>query len=370
MDLPTYFADFLTNIKRTPEQQADSRESHRRLRDAVLKDRDLDKYVITTLLQGSYRRSTDIKPFGDEKSDVDILVITNMDKRQFPDGASALEEFRPFLDDNYPANYEPHGHSWAVTDGEIKLDLVPTSAPSEAVQQEFGRLRESDDVIEPGLESFRAIRKTLLGVREALAKGDDWKREPLEIPDRERRVWERTHPLAQIEWTEAKNGRCNGHFINVVRVVKWWWLQFGKAQDPGGYLVEAIVAQCCPDQIAGVAEGFARSLDAIVAAFRSDHAAKRTPVIPDHGLPTNNVLARLRPADFSSFYEAAEATTRDANTALASSDRRESVRLWRQIFGEDFPSDGTDGGDNGGQKRPPYPPPSAPAVGIGKERFA
>lgn len=46
--------------------------------------------------------------------------------------------------------------------------------------------------------------------------------EPLYIPDRDADSWEKTHPLEQISWTQQKNARCNGHYVNIVKCLKWW----------------------------------------------------------------------------------------------------------------------------------------------------
>src|ERR1700722_10669048 len=200
MELSAHFSDFLQNIRPTGKQQADAVRAHTVLRARLIADGHLDRYVIATFLQGSYRRSTDIKPAQGKKSDVDIIAVTNMDKTQFPDGARALEEFRPFLDEHYAGCYEPQSHSWGIIDGEVELDLVPTSAPSEAVIHEFRRIREKSAAVQPGLDAFVEVSKALSFREAAAASGDAWKSDPLEIPDRQRQRWERTHPLEQIDW--------------------------------------------------------------------------------------------------------------------------------------------------------------------------
>lgn len=363
MDLPTYFADFIRNIRPTAIQQADAIRAHSTLRQHLLADRDLDRYIIATFLQGSYRRSTDIKPVGDEKSDVDIIVVTNMDKQQFPDGARALEEFRPFLDTHYSGRYEPQSHSWGIVDGEVELDLVPTSAPLEAIRHEFSKLRESQAAVEPGLRTFGELRKALSFKEAAAAQGDQWKDEPLEIPDRNRRLWERTHPLAQIVWTSEKNNECNGHYVGVVRAFKWWWIQAAGKVNPKSYVLEAIVGACCPDGIGSIAEGVTLTAERIAEEYAGDVALSQVPTLEDHGIPENNVLERLTFAEFGPFYSAVSTLASRARRALSAIDRAESIRLWRSIFGDEFPGDGDDG--NGGEYSPP-PRPAEPR----RERFA
>jgi hypothetical protein len=363
MELPSHFSDFLRNIRPTEKQREDAIRAHRRLRELLIADSDLDRYVIATFLQGSYRRATDIKPAQEKKSDVDIIAVTNMDKTQFPDGARALDEFRVFLDKYYRGQYEPQAHSWGVIDGDVELDLVPTSAPSEAVIHEFSQIRESGAAVEPGLTMFGEIRKALSIKEAAAALGDRWKSEPLEIPDRARQSWERTHPLAQIEWTLEKNDRCNSHYVNVVRAVKWWWLhQAGKVQ-PKSYLLEAVVGETCPNGITSIAQGFAATAEQIREKYQPGVQAQRVPFVADHGLPGNNVLARLEFDDFYAFYSSIAEIAQAARAALASTDRTDSIRRWHEIFGDEFPMD--DGGKGPGG----YEPPTRPAEPR-RERFA
>lgn len=354
MDLPAHFADFLRNIRPNGKQQSDAVRAHTTLRKALAEDNELGRYLIATFLQGSYRRSTDIKPAQDKKSDVDIIAVTNMDRRQFPDGARALEAFRPFLERYYHGRYEPQGHSWGIIDGEVELDLVPTSAPSEAVIHEFRHIRESGSAVEPGLSAFSEVRKAL-SLREAAAKSDEWKSEPLEIPDRERKLWERTHPLAQIDWTLEKNERCKGHYINVVRAVKWWWLHEAGKVHPKSYLLEALLGEVCPNGISSVAQGITESFEGLLIKYRLDVAANRVPFVADHGLPQNNVLARLSAPEFATFYGAVSSIATKARAALDSNDRADSISRWVSIFGKEFPTDGDGGNGKGGYQPPPKP---------------
>lgn len=361
MELPTYFADFVRAIRPTQKQKGEAARAHAELRKRLSGDDRLERYLITTFLQGSYRRSTDIKPAQGKKSDVDIIAVTNMDKAQFPDGESALEEFRPFLDEHYKDNYTPQGHSWGITDGEVELDLVPTSAPSKAVIHELQKMRETDASIESGLDAFGEIRK-LLSAQDADVSGDEWRTDPLEIPDRERKLWERTHPLAQIAWTADKNAACNTYYVDVVRATKWWWLHNAKKAQPKGYALEAIVGEYCPNGITSVAEGFTRSLELIVRGFAPAVAAGTVPFVSDHGIGSN-VLARVTITDIANFYTVAAEVARAARQALDSRDRSQSIALWREIFGEEFPGDG---GGNGPEDYSPPPRPAEPK----RERFA
>src|SRR5205814_1631743 len=144
-------------------------------------------------------------------------------------------------------------------------DMVITSAPSEVEQA----LLKSESVAgSDTLEEARDWRLAKAWISPArrgsyfaeaqmrLAAKEDWKLSPLRIPDRDLQRWESTHPLAQIQWTQEKNAACGGHYLSVVRSVKWWRrFHLGHLKYPKGYPLEHLVGACCPDGITSVAEG-------------------------------------------------------------------------------------------------------------------
>jgi hypothetical protein len=94
------------------------------------------------------------------------------------------------------------------------------------------------------------------------------------IPNRDAKCWDETNPLEQIKWTWGKNARCDTHYINVVKALKWWQRVNHEDDRPKGYPLEHLVGQCCPDGIKSVAEGVTRSLEAIVAIY-AGHAQRK-----------------------------------------------------------------------------------------------
>jgi hypothetical protein len=136
----------------------------------------------------------------------------------------------------------------------------------------------------------------------SIAAEPEWKLRPLRIPDREAARWDDTHPLEQLQWAREKNARCNKHFLNVVKALKWWRRLNPDPKHPKGYPVEHIIGDCCPDGIRSVAEGVTRTLEQIVERYEVDVLLGRTPVAPDRGVPGHNVLRRVSPSDFKAFY--------------------------------------------------------------------
>ena len=76
--LPSYFKDFLKEIRPTQNQRNDARNGVRVLRERLLADEVLSPYIVSTFLQGSHRRATAVRPHEGERSDVDLVVVTRL----------------------------------------------------------------------------------------------------------------------------------------------------------------------------------------------------------------------------------------------------------------------------------------------------
>ena len=94
-----------------------------------------------------------------------------------------------------------------------------------------------------------ATGRGALSFREALEKinkavgSTAWQQEPLLIPSRDLRTWIPTHPLEQIRWTIEKNDRTNGHYVNVVKALKWWRKHKPDGEYPKGYPLEHLIGE-------------------------------------------------------------------------------------------------------------------------------
>lgn len=130
-ELPSYFSDFLKDIRPTAAQRKDMRDGHTTLRERLEADEDLSKIIVSTFLQGSYRRSTATRPRGDARSDVDVIVVTKLSEADHTP-AQALDRFVPFLNKHYKGKWHQQGRSFGIELSYVELDIVPTSAPSEA----------------------------------------------------------------------------------------------------------------------------------------------------------------------------------------------------------------------------------------------
>lgn len=336
----TAFEGFLKNI-RLPEALANQcRDEHLRLRGLLLIDPDLRDIIVSTFLQGSYRRDTGTKPNGeDPHADVDVVVVTTLDPTRYtPD--LVVARFTPFLEKNYPGQWERQDRSIKITPNgkDVTLDLVVTAAPSE-IQQEFF------ESVDP---TFKAARTGIkapepLNFREAFdriaksARLEEWQREPLLIPDRELKQWQRTHPLEQIRWTQEKNDDTDGNYINVVRAVKWWRKENPDGKYPRGYPLEHLVGDTCPDRVGSVAEGVTLALEAMRDRYGIYVQTGTKPNLPDRGVPEHDVFKRITPEQFAIFWRLAETAAGKARAAMNAEGNANSMVLWRDLLGPEFP---------------------------------
>ena len=82
--LTSYFNDLISEIRPTEAQRKNLQDAHQRFRERLLADEHLKSMIVSVFLQGSYRRATAIRPQGDDKLDVDMVVVTRLRHEDFP----------------------------------------------------------------------------------------------------------------------------------------------------------------------------------------------------------------------------------------------------------------------------------------------
>lgn len=363
--IDTYFDDFLSGIRLTQTQRDDLKRGHKTLRERLEADDDLKSIIVTTFLQGSYRRSTAIRPLGGKRADVDIIIVTNMDKSKVTP-QEAIDKFIPFVEKHYKGKYTVQGRSIGIELSYVDLDIVITSAPSEVDQEALkSRSVTTDLMLEEltiGDNDWKLIKGwkepdlikgiNIQNLNEAQRNEAEWKLEPLHIPDRDADSWEDTHPLEQISWTRDKNKNTNKHFVNVVKALKWWrTLRLTDLKYPKGYPVEHMIGNCCNDGILSIAEGVCVTLENIVSNYALNRLAGTVPVLGDRGVPDHNVWKRITVSDFNSFYDSVSTYAKIARQAQNETSLKKQVDKWKELFGDKFPDapDNEDG--NGGSNK-------------------
>ncbi len=307
-----------------------------------MKDENLAKIIISTFLQGSYRRSTAIRPHAEGNlMDVDVVVVTSIDRHKTKP-REALDMFKPFLDKHYKNKYKLQGRSWGISLSYVELDLVPASAPSESLKNILKSQSVTTDKSILEAVDWRLSPSWSYGGKVGQAsesKGDDsWRKEPLWIPNREVATWDKTHPLAQIEATVEKNRLCDGHYVNVVKCIKWWRsTQQPLPKYPKSYPLEHIIWCTCPAGTESVAQGVVLALEGTRDKYKYDALIKKVPFIPDHGVPEHNVLGRVSGDDFSKFHGHVCDAAELARQAYDEKDTSKSAALWQKLFGNKFP---------------------------------
>lgn len=381
MELPSYFSDFLAEIRPTKNQKSEMRTGHRTLRERLYKDEKLAPIIVSTFLQGSYRRATANRPRAGCRSDVDIVVVTTLHEQDYTP-QEAMDLFVPFLNEHYKDRWEFQGRSMGIGLSYVDLDLVITSAPSEA---ELKMLRSASVTAEDTPEEapdWRLVpsyvpfdERSMPGSTARMVsarKEAEWQLSPLRIPDRDAKEWDDTHPLEQIRWTWAKNAACNCHYVNVVKALKWWRrVNYTTPKYPKGYPVEHLIGQCCPDGVTSVAEGVTLALEIMADMYRAHAQAKTTPWLSDHGVPAHNVLHRVTGEEFAEFHSQVCEAAEIARRALDATTVRESADEWRRLFGDKFPKapeENGGGGDNN-SKSHGYTPRREPST-VGGGRYA
>ncbi len=360
--LPYRFADFLTKIRPTRAQLEDYSDGHNRLTDRLKADEALKPIVVSTFLQGSYRRSTAVRPIGDSRPDVDVIAVTRLSSAEYSP-QEALDVFIRFLEKHYEGKWEQQGRSIGIELSKVALDLVVTSAPDEAeegllLSEPVTLSRSVEDLEAWDLGDSSAVKKSaaqydLERARiEAALKQARWQLSPLEIPDREANTWQDTHPLAQIQWTVGKNADTNKHYVNVVKALKWWRKVNHKTPKyPKGYPLEHLIGQCCPDGVGSVAEGVTRTLENIRDVYATNATLKVPPYLKDHGVE-QDVFHRVTGEEFAQFHGQVTEAAAIARRAYDAEDERESAEAWIELFGDRFPKPPPGGGGKGNSGGP------------------
>ena len=113
MILKSDFDSFLKEIRPTTGMQSQLSTGHKTLRDRLNTDDDLKPILVSDFLQGSYRRHTAVRPKGDKRSDVDIIVVTKLDESEYSP-KEALDIFEPFLNKHYEGKWRRQGRSFGI----------------------------------------------------------------------------------------------------------------------------------------------------------------------------------------------------------------------------------------------------------------
>jgi hypothetical protein len=119
--------------------------------------------------------------------------------------------------------------------------------------------------------------------------------------------------------------------VNVVKCLKWWRRINDVPKYPKGYPFEHLIGLCCPDNIQSVGQGVTEVLEGIVKNYPTK------PVMPDHGVPEHDVMARVTDEEYMEFYKLIQNAAIIARRATDATTVKESAEAWNELFGSKFP---------------------------------
>ena len=289
------FTEFLADIEPSPTTKSNASSAHTKLREKLRNDSDFADLHKNTLLSGSYKRDTAIRPRmknGEaHRPDIDILVLTTHSRHSSPE--DAVDDVFYVLNRHYtPTNRQ--ARSVSVSTKFADMDVAP--------------------IIDPD--------------------GDG----TYYIPDRNQKEWIRTNPPGHSQWTTETNNRAGGRFKPLVKLFKWWRREnptVGKR--PKGYVLEVIAANCMNQRETHYGELFVKMLETIVEKYAFEVSLSMVPTIDDPSLPGNNITEGLSFAAFEGFYNKVKSHAVIGREALSLEDQEKATEKWRILFGDRFP---------------------------------
>ena len=350
MELKGDFETFLAKIRPTDNQLRELKEGHETLRERLTCDDRLSDIVISSFLQGSYRRSTAVRPVGDKKLDVDVVVVTNLAKNEISP-QKAFDCFKPFLEQHYKGQYKLQGRSFGIELAHVNLDMVIALLPQNADHEIWSSDAVTSRVDLENARDWRLASNWVCSTKRygvenshstatASYNAAELNSSSLLIPDREASEWCETNPIEQIKQIRNKNKSTNGHFVNVVKAIKWWLIEQKRGDtQPKSFPLERLIEECCPNEIDSVADGIVKTFK----GFNLKYCDEKKPFLSDYGVPAHDVLKRLIDEEFSTFCELVFKAQEIAHKALCSLDKNESRQLWRELLGEKFPAPTSNG---------------------------
>jgi len=301
------FETFLQNIEPDKEAVDYAMKAHKPVREHLETDDDFKEYFEDSFLYGSYRRHT---ATGDIK-DVDIVIVTNFDpESEDHTPQKVLRKLKDVLAKYYkdPENPEYQRRSIRIN------EPLPSSADTEMT-----------------LDIIPAV---------PLGDGSDI----LLVPDRELKEWVQTNPKGHIEYVHELNDEdhSDGSFVPLSKIMKWWWkYQCSVVQPkverpkPKGFWIECLTAENFNPEAESWANHFIETLSNISEKYID---VEDVPVLSDPGLPEQEIKTSITKEEFVTFMDIVNDSLELARQAYDEADESKSSELWKEIFGEEFPT--------------------------------
>lgn len=281
-----YFYNLLSNIEpsKSTKKYVSSLQSNLR---EYLKNNEQYKHIhVDTFVSGSFAKNIAIRPsINEDKQDVDIVVITNYNKKTSPE--HILTELKDVLSNSEKyKNIRLQSKSVGIDMANYHIDIIPLIA--------------EDDHF--------------------------W------IGNRENNEWVLTNPKKHIEWSTRINKENENKYKPLVKLLKWWRKNKNVEQVslPKGILLEKIIADNIGNSKYDMENLLITTLENIVDNFKDDYISKKIiPTINDPILQENNLAENYSLEDFTVFIEQIQQDLEKIKSADFSAD------ILKQIFGKD-----------------------------------
>ena len=287
VDISGHFELFLQNISLGDPQVPRMNSAARTVSEYIAASYDLPDHNV--FLQGSYANGTAVEPVHGGEYDVDIVAVC-------VDGETSANDALADLEARFRA------------DGRFR-DRVRRKTP--CVRLEYA---------EDNVGSFHV---DVVPTRTASAA-------PLEAP-RRGDGWHVTAPAEYTQWCTSRGG----YYLRTVKMLKRWRAEQQSVRTAiKSIVLQVLIAGCMPqfqDDALRIAETI-RQLDASLEGL------DKPPVVANPVLPEENLAARWTIESFRSFREELAEAVELVGQAMAATDTIEAADVWRELFGEDFPT--------------------------------
>ena len=299
------FDQFLSNIEPDEDAREYAQKAHQPVRDYLKEDPEFGDYFVDSFLYGSYKRHTAVADI----KDIDIVVLTNFD---------------PGDEENTPQRVL----------SKLKSALARYYKDPENPEYQRRSIRINRPIPNNNVEM------TLDIIPAAIITDDS---NPLKVPDREQKEWIWSHPKGHIKHTTELNKQeySQEKYVPLVKIIKWWWnYQSSVLQPkverpkPKGFWLECLTGENFDRTQSDWADHFIAVLKNVSEKYSS---LNHIPNLQDPGLPGQTIKTSMTINDFKIFIQSINKSLEIANQAIAEEDDLKSSKLWRTVFGEEFP---------------------------------
>jgi hypothetical protein len=191
---------------------------------------------------GSAARATAVTPIGDLDFILDLQGVELHSSRLSPRVRPTLDDLKALVQRYYSADeasVRVQGHSVGLLYRDhIRIDLVPS-------------------VCERGNLPTR------------------------HIPDRDNACWMPSDPVAHLQRVQDLDQHCEGQFLPIVRLLKWWATDFKQDDALKAILFESIIADNMPAAAPTLPEALRRIVDSVITRYKTQFANRELPIVTD-----------------------------------------------------------------------------------------